>query len=112
MIPRSRCGPPSTGRLTTCGNRVREATEIRRLRSKLGHSAYYGEALLKALLDLLVGETHYLDNARPSFLVNPLTQQLLEYDRYYPSRRVAIEFHGPQHDRATAVFPDEQAALN
>ncbi|MEW8978871.1 MAG: hypothetical protein AB2385_10730, partial [Symbiobacterium sp.] len=74
---------------------------IRRLaqaRSRIrdeGSKESIGEALMKEWLSLLIAIDTYTDNARPGFLVSPLTHERLEYDRWYPTVRVAFEFHGP-----------------
>lgn len=75
------------------------------VQQRLEEAAYYGEALLKEMLTVLVPDDHYQDNARPGFLVNPGTDQLLEFDRWYTRARVAFEFNGPQHYRTTQEFP-------
>ncbi|MDP2858860.1 MAG: hypothetical protein Q8P50_12910 [Bacillota bacterium] len=67
-----------------------------------------GEFLMKRYLDLRVWSDEYVDNARPEFLVNPATDEPLEYDRYYLSR-VAFEFNGAQHHSTTQAFPDDKA---
>lgn len=61
---------------------------------------------MKELLNVIVADDTFQDNARPGFLVNPLTTERLEFDRWYPTAGVAIEFNGPQHYRATEDFPD------
>ncbi len=67
-----------------------------------------GEFLMKCLLDVWVCSDHYMDNARPSFLISPLSDQPLEYDRYYPEEVVAFEFNGSQHSSLTEKFNDEK----
>ena len=67
-----------------------------------------GEFLMKSYLDLRVNCDESVDNARPEFLVNPLTGEAMEYDRYY-LRGVAFEFNGPQHFGPTEAYPDEKA---
>jgi hypothetical protein len=67
-----------------------------------------GEFLMKRYLDLRINSDEFVDNARPEFLVNPMTDEPLEYDRYYMSR-VAFEFNGPQHHGTTEAYPDEKA---
>ncbi|NPV52571.1 MAG: hypothetical protein HPY71_03500 [Firmicutes bacterium] len=64
---------------------------------------------MKSWLDLLVDDKDYEDNARPDFLKNPLTEQNLEYDRYY-RRGVAFEFNGPQHYGPTERYPNKRGA--
>lgn len=46
-----------------------------------------------------------MDNARPSFLQNPLTGEPLELDRHYPDLRLGFEHHGPQHFGVTKQHP-------
>ena len=67
-----------------------------------------GEFLMKCLLDVWVCSDYYMDNARPSFLTSPLSDQPLEYDRYYPEEAVAFEFNGSQHSSLTEKFNDEK----
>lgn len=66
-----------------------------------------GEFLMKSYLDLRVSSDEFVDNARPQFLVNPLSGQVMEYDRYY-LKGVAFEFNGPQHSGPTEAYPDEE----
>lgn len=59
---------------------------------------------MREYLSLLVDSDHFEDNATPGFLVNPLSGEELQYDRFYPPR-VAFEFNnGPQHDGPTALY--------
>ena len=67
-----------------------------------------GEFLMKCCLDLWVHNDEFVDNARPSFLINPATGERLEYDRYY-LQGVAFEFNGAQHYEVTEVYSDERA---
>ncbi len=64
-----------------------------------------GEYLLRKWLEYLILSTDYIDNARPSFLQNPVTGERLEYDRFYPCG-VAFEYMGAQHYGPTEAFPD------
>lgn len=110
-----------TGWLTTAETRYRsvfhvhdpvterQMEDLERLRLYLDNAPYAGEALLKGILNVIVDSDSYIDNARPSFLVNPLTGQPLEYDRYYEQHKVAVEFHGPQHDAPTELDPSVKA---
>ena len=66
-----------------------------------------GEAIMKEALSLLVDSRVFLDNASPSFLVNPDTGEQLEFDRYYPKDDVAFEFNGAQHYVATERYDEE-----
>jgi hypothetical protein len=63
-----------------------------------------GELLMKRLLDLMIASDAYVDNARPGFLINPLTGELLEYDRYYYLLGAAFEFNGSQHYELTERY--------
>lgn len=65
-----------------------------------------GEYLVKTWLNRLVLTDEYIDNARPSFLQNPLTGELMELDRFMPTLNAGIEYHGPQHFAPTKAFPD------
>jgi hypothetical protein len=78
------------------------------VRRRLKRAKFGGEALMQEYLSLLIDSEQYTDNARPGFLVNPQTNERLELDRFYPPN-VAFEFHGAQHDRATARFSQEEA---
>jgi len=68
-----------------------------------------GEFLMKRYLDLRVSSDECVDNARFEFLINPETDEPLEYDRYY-TNKVAFEFNGPQHHGPTEMYPDSQAS--
>ncbi|HOA71425.1 MAG: hypothetical protein WBL52_04505 [Bacillota bacterium] len=70
--------------------------------------AHKGEFLTKHYLDCLVPQRNYIDNARPDFLVYPLTGERLEIDRYFPEEKVGFEFNGPQHYGVTDMYPDEE----
>lgn len=83
---------------------VRERIEV-----DLQQITYKGELLLKEMLNVLVPDEPCQDNARPSYLLNVATGNLMEFDRWYPEARVAIEFNGPQHYRATRMFSDSEA---
>lgn len=61
---------------------------------------------MKEYLSLLIDSDHFEDNARPGFLINPLTGKPVELDRYYP-RVVGYEFNGRQHYETTELFPSE-----
>jgi len=85
----------------------REARErlVPAVQQRLEKAAYKGEALMREWLTALVDCDEYSDGVRPGFLQNPLSDQLMEYDRLYLSR-VAFEFNGPQHYGPTAHYPD------
>jgi hypothetical protein len=85
-----------------------QAEMVRNLVSAYDVVANRGEFLMRSYLDLRVCDDRYIDHARPAFLTNPLTQEPLEYDRYYHCG-VAFEFNGPQHYRETSRFADTDA---
>lgn len=104
-------------RLARCANRVQPIAVIphrcqellaARLRAEYDLTPRKGEFLMKRFLDLRVYSQDFIENARPAFLENPGTSQLLEYDRYYDVEKVAFEFNGSQHFDTTEAFPDEQ----
>jgi hypothetical protein len=72
-------------------------------RRRLKRAKHSGEALMQEYLTLLIDSDQFTDNARPGFLINPLTGERLELDRFYPPG-LAFEFHGAQHDRTTERF--------
>ena len=88
---------------------ARAEAEIARARQRLEAAPYFGEALMREYLSLLIDSDAFLDNATPGFMVNPFTDELLQLDRYYPPR-VAFEFNGPQHYGATERFSGREAA--
>lgn len=84
----------------------RSQDEVTMAQRRLGRAKFGGEALMQEYLSLLIDSDQFTDNARPGFLVNPLTKERLELDRFY-TPNVAFEYHGTQHDRATERFPQE-----
>ncbi|QUL98276.1 MAG: hypothetical protein IMF26_09640 [Candidatus Fermentithermobacillus carboniphilus] len=60
-----------------------EDERIEKLLWEKDMAPYLGEFLMRKLLDNTVASTTFMDNARPSFLRNPKTNQPLEYDRLY-----------------------------
>lgn len=73
---------------------------------RLKRNDYRGEAIMQEYLSLLIDSDQFTDNARPGFLVNPLTGGRLEFDRFYLPNW-AFEFHGEQHDGPTERFTQE-----
>jgi len=71
---------------------------------RLRRANFGGEAIMQEYLSLLVESRDFADNIRPGFLVNPLTQERLELDRFYRSKMVAFEFHGDQHEHVSGRF--------
>lgn len=58
--------------------------------------AYFSEWLMRCLLDFLVADWEYLDNAYPDWLITPQGARL-QLERWYVNADVAFEFQGPQH---------------
>ena len=87
----------------------RRTDEVTAARERLQRAEFFGEALMREFLSLLVDSDEYEDNATPGFLINPLTGEEMQYDRYYPPS-VAFEFNGPQHSGPTARFPSAEEA--
>lgn len=94
-------------KLGTPEQRSREA-EAAVASRRLKRAKFGGEAIMQEYLSLLIDSTDFTDNARPGFLVNPLTQERLELDRFYRVDKVAFEYHGEQHERATGRFTQKQ----
>lgn len=85
-------------------------TELLYARARMEECDYRGEAIMREFLSLIVDSDEYQDNARPVWLVYPLTGEPLELDRYYYVHKVAFEFQGSQHYGPTERFPDERKA--
>lgn len=77
---------------------------------RLAHAEFYGEALMKEYLSLIVDSEHYLNNADPGFLINSSTNALMELDRYYFVHSVAFEFNGAQHYGPTSFCSAKESA--
>lgn len=75
---------------------------------RLKRAKHSGEAIMQEYLSMLIDSDQFTDNARPGFLINPITNERLELDRFYPPAEVAFEFHGAQHDRATGKYSQAQ----
>lgn len=72
--------------------------EVAELAEQLAdHAANRGEFILKLMLDTLVNDPNFIDNARFRWTRLGTGHSRLEFDRYYPDGRVAIEFQGRQH---------------
>lgn len=96
---------PSTVPLPTMPHPIQEQM-VKDLHVSYRASPLKGEYLTKAWLNHLVLTDEYVDNARPSFLQNPLTGELMELDRFMPALNAGVEYHGPQHFSPTKAFPD------
>lgn len=88
---------------------ARGEAEVEAARRRLEEAPYRGEALMREYLSLLVDSDHFEDDAAPGFLVNPLTDERMQLDRFYPPN-VAFEFNGPQHYGPTDLFSGENSA--
>ncbi len=84
----------------------RSAAEIAAAQRRLRKAAFKGEALMREFLSLIVASEDFEDDANPGFLVNPLTDERMQLDRFYPST-VAFEFNGPQHYAPTDQYSAE-----
>ncbi len=82
--------------------------EVAAARRRLRRGRFGGEAIMQEHLSLLIDSDQFTDNARPGFLINPLTGERLELDRFYPPN-VAFEYHGAQHFGATERFTQAEA---
>lgn len=72
--------------------------EVGELVEQLADStANRGEFIMKTMLSTLVNDLNFIDNARFRWTRLGTGHGRLEFDRYYPDARVAIEFHGRQH---------------
>lgn len=87
----------------------RGRAEAERAGRRLEEASFRGEALMREYLSLLVDSEDFEDNATPGFLVNPLTGERMQLDRFYPPG-VAFEFNGPQHYGATERYSEADAA--
>ena len=66
-----------------------------------------GEELMREYLNLIVDTDMYIDYSRLAFLVNPYTDDRLEFGRYYLVPRVVFEYNGPPDDGPTALGPED-----
>lgn len=84
----------------------RREGEVAGASRRLEASPFVGEALMREYLSLLIDSDEYDDNASPGYLVNPLTGEEMQFDRYYPPH-VAFEYNGPQHYAPTDRYASE-----
>ncbi len=76
---------------------------------RLEAATYRGEQLMRELLSACVDSERFQDGARLGFMTNPLTGQILEFDRLYLDG-VAFEFQGAQHYAPTSKYPNSEEA--
>ncbi len=62
-----------------------------------------GESLFKLILDVVVADDRYVDNARPHFLQHPRTLEYMELDRWYYERQIGGEYEGSIHHMLTGI---------
>ena len=62
-----------------------------------------GEKNMKIILDKLLPNYKFIDNYRPDWLKNPITNKNLELDRYYPDLKIGFEFNGVQHRKKNNI---------
>lgn len=82
----------------------RAMIEVEEARRRLEESRYMGEAIMREFLTILVDSADFEDDAAPGFLVNPYTDERMQFDRFYPPN-VAFELNGAQHYQPTDLFP-------
>ena len=74
-----------------------EVLMIQELERTKNEVAFVGEWLMKCILDIIVDDHDFRDNARPNWLVSGGGSGRFELDRWYRSAKVACDFHGSQH---------------
>lgn len=72
---------------------------------------YFGEWLMRCLLDLFVKDLVYHDNAHPQWQTTPEGKRL-QLDRWYYAANVAFEFQGRQHFEKDNEFVKTDADLS
>lgn len=72
---------------------------------------YYGEWLMRCLLDLCVKDLAFHDNAHPQWQTTPEGKRL-QLDRWYYSANIAFEFQGRQHFQKDNEFVKTDADLS
>lgn len=87
-------------------------TGVKGARWRIDRAEFKGEQIMREWLSLLVDSTQYEDGGFYGWLINPLTGEQLQLDRFYscPAPGVGFEFNGAQHDGPTALFPSEEKA--
>lgn len=89
--------------------KAQSIAELERVKVRLGKARFLGEALMREYLSLLIECDVFEDDAAPGFLINPVTNERLQFDRFYPPH-LAFEFNGPQHYTPSKEYPAEQVA--
>jgi hypothetical protein len=70
-----------------------------------------GEYLANKRMDWSLKNDEYITNARPGFLINTMSNEKMEYDRYDKENRFATEYNGDQHYRATGDYDENDVRL-
>ncbi len=86
----------------------RGMTALAKAQTRLERAKHRGEGLMREYLSLLIDVDEFEDDVFPWFLVNPRTEERLQFDRFYPPA-VAFEFQGAQHFHATEKFTEAQS---
>ena len=87
--------------------------EVALAKRRIDRAPFRGEAIMREYLSLIVDSDDFEDDAAPGFLVNPLTNERMQIDRFYPNaspRPVAFEFNGPQHYGETQLYSADESA--
>lgn len=63
---------------------------------------------MREMLTLLIDSNDFEDDAEPGYLVNPMTQKLMQFDRFYPPH-TAFEYNGPHHYGPTSYCSLEES---
>lgn len=73
---------------------------------------FFGEWLMRCMLDLSVKDVNFVDNAYPPWLITPNKGVRLELDRWYEAANVAFEFQGRQHFQKGDDFVQTDSQLS
>ena len=84
---------------------LRVAAELETVRNEVVNA---GEWLMKNILDMVIGDPDFHDNARPSWLASTDGGGRFEMDRWYRRLKLVVEFHGPQHFSISIYTPTDE----
>lgn len=85
-----------------------QQAEVQAATRRLESAPCLGKALMWEYLSLIADSDEYIDDCQPGFMIKFCTLGVLQFDRYYYRPQVVFEYHGPQHDAASAE--DTEAA--
>ena len=93
-------------------NPVRELYRNLQARAErhIARAKFKGEAIMRAILSLLVASEYFMDEAALGSMLNPFTDAALRFDRYYVDGKVAFEFNGTQHYVASKLYSEKEVA--